>query len=201
LQSNKQILFISRLGSRGAKFNNMSTGYEIKTRISEIASDLEDGKPRQEVIKEYCEKWGVCERTLKRYMAFASDLLASRMDRRDVLLDAMRAEYIDECMEKTMRTTLELEARLCEIAEGAIELERKVHTRTGIVDVKQKPSYTNMLYAIDRILRMRGCYDAKARKANEPHPQMKIVLHNQKDYDLVKKMQDDAKSDAKSYLT
>ena len=185
----------------GQNLNNMSTGYEIKNRISEIASEMEEGKPRQELIKEYCEKWSVCERTLKRYMAFASDLLANRMDRRDVLLDAQRAEYIDECMEKTMRTTLELEARLCEIAEGAIELERKVHTRNGMVDVKQKPSYTNMLYAIDRILRMRGCYDAKARKIGEPHPEMKIVLHSKEDYDIAKKMQDDAKSRAKSYLT
>jgi hypothetical protein len=166
----------------------MSTGYDIKVRISEIASDLEDGKSRQDIADEYMEKWSVSERTMKRYFAFANDILASHMYRRDVLLDAIRAEHIDECIDNTMRSTLELEARLCTIAEGAIELERKIHTKDGVVEVKQKPSYTNMLYAIDRILRMRGCYDAKLRKAEAPQPPMKFVYHKKEDMEIAKKI-------------
>jgi len=154
----------------------MATKHEMSLRINDIAERLEEGIPRAEVMREFAGKWGVSERTIERYMIFANDILSHRLNEREAVLDAMRSEAITESIETTLRSTIELEARLCAIAEGLIEVERTVHTREGVIKVMQKPGYSEILRAIDKILKMRGCYSIKAKSVLSPQPVIKLVI-------------------------
>jgi len=157
-------------------FIYMATQHEMSLRIRELADKLEEGLPREEMMREFTGKWSVSERTIARYMIFANDILSHRLNEREAVLDVMRSEALAEDIENTLRSTLELEARLCAIAEGNLETERTVHTRQGVVKVMQKPTYSEILRAIDRLLKMRGCYSIKTKNLLSPQPMIKLVI-------------------------
>lgn len=145
----------------------MSTRFEIDSRIDEIADDLEEGIPRKQLVEDYTAKWGVSQHTVERYIQFAGDILSQRMSKRDHMLDIVRCEQISESLEK-MRTTTELEIKLCNIADGDIEVEKSVHTKSGMVKVQQKPDFNHIIRSIDKILRMRGRYNPKIIESEKP---------------------------------
>ncbi len=135
----------------------MSTRSQIELRIREVAADIEGGWSRNEIIKRFTEKWGVSPHTIERYLYFADDIITNRLKKREDMLDIMRAEHLAVGMEK-LRSTTELEARLCAIAESETDVEKTISTKEGMVTVKQKPDFNHILRAIDRVLKMRGCY-------------------------------------------
>jgi len=129
---------------------------------------LEQGRSRESIIKEYGDRWNASDRTIDRYIAFAKDIVANKMELRDALVEAMRADVIVAEAEKWLKSNLELEARLCSIIEGTLETEKVVEDEKGKRVVRMKPTHADVIRAIDKLCKIRGMYDPKIRKANQP---------------------------------
>jgi hypothetical protein len=143
----------------------MSKRIELNIRIAEIARRLEDGDTRKKLVEEYTVKWSVSEHTVDRYLALARDVIAGKMEDEEAAIEAARGDAIAEAIENGLISTLELEARLCAIAMGDTETERVIQTKKGPETIKCKPTARERMIAINMLMRMRGNYDPKVRKA------------------------------------
>jgi hypothetical protein len=147
----------------------MSNQIEKEQRIRRVAILMEQGHSRENIIAEYAEKWSVTDRTIDRYIAFAKDIVASKMDLRDSLIEALRADIIATDVEKWLKSNLEIEARLCSIMEGTLETEKVTENEKGEKKItRSKPSHSEIIRAIDKLCKMRGMYDPKVRKSKRP---------------------------------
>lgn len=164
----------------------MSHRAELNQRINEIAECLEAATSCKEIIETYTAKWNAGERTIKRYIALAQDIVAGRMQRSEALLEAARAEAIAETTEQWMRSSLELEARLCAIAEGQLETEKIINTGNGLMTIMVKPTYHEMIRAIDTLLRLRGNYNPKLHTIESGPVIFKIQVKTQEEAEWLK---------------
>ncbi|HTB06116.1 MAG TPA: hypothetical protein VK806_04110 [Bacteroidia bacterium] len=166
----------------------MCTRLELNARITEISGKLEEGIERKEILHHYTATWNVTERTVERYVALACDVLAGHMQQKEAIMEAIRAEAITEATEKWMRSSLELEAKLCAIADGEFEQEKLVRTKEGFVKVPCKPSLREMIYAIDKLWKMRGNYDPKIMDIPAKHRPVQIIVDSEKEKELVERI-------------
>ena len=151
--------------SFAGKRQPMSNTTEMKLRISEVAEQLEKGHSRESIINEFAERWNVNPRTIDRYIAFAKDLVAGKMEKKDVLIEALRADIIAEEAEKWLRSNLEIETRLCAIIEGAVEAQIVYEGKDGEKKVtRRSASVADIIRAIDRLCKIRGMYPQKKEK-------------------------------------
>lgn len=161
----------------------MSNQVELSQRITEIAERLEAGASNKEITETYTAKWNAGERTIHRYIALAKDIVAGHMQKAEALLEAARADIIAESTEKWMRSSLELEARLCAIAEGEVETEKIINTGKGLVNVMTKPTYHEMIRAIDTLMRLRGNYNPRTRSGRSGPVILKVMVKSQEEAD------------------
>ncbi|MGP8216922.1 MAG: hypothetical protein ACLQQ4_15250 [Bacteroidia bacterium] len=163
---------------------------ELKARLNAVAESLEQGNSSAEIISTYTAQWDAGERTIERYIALAKDMVAGRLQKRDAVIEAVRCEAVAEAAEKWLKSNLELEAKLCEIVDGKLEAEKLIYTGNGVLHEKCKPSHRDIIYAIDKLWKMRGCYFAA--KGNETgNPGNKTVTFNiptEKQKDLLEKV-------------
>jgi hypothetical protein len=168
----------------------MCTRLELNERIIEISQKLEEGIGRKEILDQYTTKWAVSERSVERYVALACDIIAGRMQQKEAIMEAIRAEVITEATEKWMRSSLELEAKLCAIADGEFEIEKLVRTREGFIKVPCKPGFNEILKAIDKLCKMRGNYDAKNRNTPEKDRLVQIIVASEEDKKMIEMNRD-----------
>jgi hypothetical protein len=168
----------------------MSTRLELNERIVEISQKLEEGMSRKEILSQYTTKWAVSERSVERYMALACDIIAGRMQQKEAIMEAVRAEVITEATEKWMRSSLELKAKLCAIADGEFEIEKIVRTREGFIKVPYKPSFNEILKAIDKLCKMRGNYDVKHRDTPQKHKPVQIIVTSEEEKEMIEMNRD-----------
>ena len=147
----------------------MCTKTELYLRIDEIAGQFEDGLTRQEIIEKGIAKWAVTERTVERYLAFARDVIAGRMKKKEAVIEAMRSEAIADAVETWLKSDLEIEARLCEIIEGQVEGRRIIESKNGDVKItRYNASPADIIRAIDKLWKVRGRYNANVIAAEKP---------------------------------
>src|ERR1700757_900029 len=96
----------------------------MRLKISEIAGKIESGATPAKILKEYMPKWGLSRRAIERYMALANDIVLRDMKKREAIIETVRADIIAGEAERWLKSTLELEARLCAIVAGKIQFER-----------------------------------------------------------------------------
>lgn len=168
----------------------MSMRVELNERIFEVSQQLEKGVKRKEILSLYAAKWNVTERTVERYVALACDVVAGHLQQKEAVMEAIRTEAIEEAMEKWMRSSLELEAKLCAIADGEFEQEKLVHTKEGFIKVPCKPNLREMIYAIDKLWKMRGNYDPKNRHTPERDKPVQIIVSSEEDKKMIEMTRD-----------
>ncbi|HXP49713.1 MAG TPA: hypothetical protein VN922_07165 [Bacteroidia bacterium] len=160
--------------------------YHLK--ITEIAERLEKGWTTSQITKEYTGKWGVSARTVDRYIAIAKDLATSRLKRRDRIIEAVRADIIAKESEDWLKSTLELEARLCAIISGKIEFKRKMKKGSETQTVLVTPSCMEVINAIDLLLKMRGMYRPVDQRGPIVDPIVNIVVDNEEQKKMIERM-------------
>ncbi|MGP8214277.1 MAG: hypothetical protein ACLQQ4_01805 [Bacteroidia bacterium] len=176
----------------------MKSKIEYRLKITELAEKLESGYSTPQILKEYMPKWGMPRRTLERYIAFAQDIITSRMKKREAVVEAVRADIIAKEAEQWMKSNLELEARLCAIVSGKLEFEKKVKNPKGVYEnVKCRPSCSEMINAIDLLLKMRGVYKAADGKTGEKTHVIQILADNPEEERVIHKILDQGKSKEK----
>ena len=163
----------------------MSNQIQTQTRIRAIADDLEKGISNPEIISHYCPLWDVSERTMKRYLALAKDVVMGRLEDMDAIIEAVRGEVISEEAVQNLRSGLELEAQMLAIIEGGLEVNKVVTRPEGITETKVKPNPAHVLKAIDMIWKRRGFYakhkqDSGKTEETTIMPVIKVANEEQK---------------------
>jgi len=115
----------------------MSTHAKIKSRTIELSQRLEAGATPEELLKEYSQKWNCSERTIYRLLAFAYDMVAGKILNPEQVLNIVRSEAIAEVFENNLLSSLELEAKLCRLAEREdLPARERIHAILGILRVR-----------------------------------------------------------------
>ena len=171
----------------------MNHKIEYRLKITELARKLESGWSTADVMKEYMPKWGLTSRSIERYLAFARDLVASRMKKREAVIESVRADIIAEEAETWLKSNLELEARLCAIVAGKVEFDKTVRNGKEFTSVKCHPSCTEVITAIDLLLKLRRAY--KDTSANQPNV-IEIVVDNEEERIAVEKIREQGRLDS-----
>ncbi|HTA82279.1 MAG TPA: hypothetical protein VK783_05085 [Bacteroidia bacterium] len=166
----------------------MSKQIELAERIDEAKTRLEKGeRPGDAMATELAGKWSVSVRTAHRYIAYAKDILDGYIQKRETIIQEIRAEAITEEIRNSVLSSLELEAKLCAIIEGKLMAEKIVRTKDGQYErISCLPSHRDIIYAIDKLFRKRGGYD-KILRSNENPTVFKFEVADQKSADLIKK--------------
>ncbi len=137
----------------------MTNKIEIQKRIEKVAGYLENGKTCSEIIRLCTTEYKVSERTAERYIAYSRDIVMDRMEDKNAMIEIMRGEIIADEAEQYLRSNLELEAKLISIIEGELRTEKLISGSDGKTsEIKQPPSYSTILKAIDMIWKKRGAY-------------------------------------------
>jgi hypothetical protein len=156
----------------------MGQRIEFKLRVSEIAEKIEEGLSTAEILKTYMQQWSLSRRSIERYMVLAQDLVSRRMQKRERVVESIRADIIAREAETWLKSNLELEARLCAIISGKVVFEKTLKQGKGIQQVKTYPTCTEVINAIDILLKLRGVYKVADIKNDDP-PVFKIVVENE----------------------
>jgi hypothetical protein len=166
----------------------MKTKTELRLKAHEIAERLENGQSTTQIIKEYTLKRGLKRRTVERYIAFAKDLLDSRMKKREAIVEAVRADIIAEEAEKWLKSNLEMEARLCAIISGKVKFNRPVQTKEGVDVIICYPTCKEVIQAMSILFRLRGAYKTADSAANELTGILKIVVDTKEEKQVLEKI-------------
>jgi hypothetical protein len=126
----------------------MSNSIDIKNRVHIIACELEQGTSSEEIRKKYLPYWGVSERTMRRYFAFACDELRKQFKDLDALIEAQRGAFIEDNIE-IFRSKTELLAMLFKIMDSGIESEKISVGPIGTTVVKSRISLGELRRTID----------------------------------------------------
>lgn len=149
----------------------MSKQITLQARVRVVAEKLEQGASTADITAECAALWNTSERTVERYIALAKDMVLERMNDMDAIIEAVRGAVVAEEAEKHMRSNLELEARLIEIIEGELEVEKVVSGPKGVTEVKSKPTRREIMQAISILWKRRGLLRSPAlqnRMENKP---------------------------------
>ncbi|MGP8217651.1 MAG: hypothetical protein ACLQQ4_18930 [Bacteroidia bacterium] len=140
----------------GAPVADGSDELTTDPRILEIAIWIEEGESYGAIVKEFSYQWCVSERTVKRYIAVAKEVVGERIRNGISLQDEVRRQLIEEEVKRKLPVTGEIEKMLWEIAKGEIEIEKQVNTKEGLKTIYCKPGDNVRLQALDKIWKIRG---------------------------------------------
>ncbi len=166
---------------------NLPDGEEELTtnpRILEVALWIEKGESYSSITKEFCERWSLSDRTIRRYLAVAREVVADRISKGKSILDNVRKQLIEEEVKRQLPGNSEIEKMLWEIAKGEIEIIKIVNTKNGLEPVSCKANFTHRLQALDKIWKMR-CKEPKG--ANSDSPLVQIITRDEAQKQMVEK--------------
>ncbi|HTB05808.1 MAG TPA: hypothetical protein VK806_02560 [Bacteroidia bacterium] len=144
-------------------------------RIQTICQRLERGEMNKDILREFMLKWGLCERTVNKYIAFAKSKLEEQNRAKQAIIDEVRKNEIEKAAKEKIMSDLEVEAVLCAIIRGEYEIEELRYIDGEPVTVKHKPTHHDIVLAADRLFKKRGSYPKEELK---PQNQTLILQYN-----------------------
>lgn len=131
-------------------------------RILDIALMLEKGLERKEILQELSKNFKVSSRTIDSEIKEAKNIVSERNKQRENIRQEKTSQALKDELNKALKSDLELEAHLCKIAFGEIEVEDKQQSdQFGLTTFKRKPTASEMTKAIDVLFKKRGVYVTK----------------------------------------
>lgn len=121
-------------------------------RITDIVSMLEQGMERKAILQKLAKSCKVSARTLDNEIKEAKNIVSERNKQREEVRLTTTAETIKEAVKGALLSDLELEAILCKIAAGKMEVEQVFGENVILREVT--PS--EMVNAIDKLFKKRG---------------------------------------------
>jgi hypothetical protein len=121
-------------------------------RITDIVFMLEQGMERKAILQKLSKTCKVSSRTLDNEIKEAKVILTERNSQREAVRLATTTETIKEAVKEALLSDLELEAILCKIAAGKMEVEQIFGENVVLREVT--PS--EMVNAIDKLFKKRG---------------------------------------------
>jgi hypothetical protein len=121
-------------------------------RISDIASMLEQGLERKEICEKLLKTAKVSKGTIDREIKEAKTILSERNKQKEVIRQEQVSTTLKESINEALLSDLELEAILCKIATGNLEIQEWIKGKPIIRGVTP----TEITNAIDKIYKKRG---------------------------------------------
>jgi hypothetical protein len=177
----------------------METNEELtrNPRILEIAIWVEKGERSFAIVREFSQRWQLSERTIKRYIAIAKEVVKERIANGTSINDMVRKELIEEEI-RQFPDNYDLEAILWNIARGEVEIEKMLNSAKGLEAAKCKPDFSVRISAIDKICKLRGIYVLKKEDA-KPHGKVVVIqVANQEEKEAVERIIEQGKEDAEN---
>ena len=129
----------------------MSAGLIIQGRIAELEKYIRKGESiKPERIKYYSKKWKVSIRTVERYAIEAAKLSPEKP-----VLKIKPNGTFTEIIGNPIMSDEELEAILCACAGGILLAEKQIKINNVIERINCLPNHHDIIYAADRLLRLR----------------------------------------------
>lgn len=121
-------------------------------RITDIVSMLEQGMERKAILQKLAKSCKASARTLDNEIKSAKEIVSERNKQREEVRLTTTAETIKEAVKGALLSDLELEAILCKIAAGKMEVEQVFGENVILREVT--PS--EIVNAIDKLFKKRG---------------------------------------------
>ncbi len=138
---------------------------DLEMRIGAITERLEKGDNAKAIMQEFARRWEVSERTVKTCIALARERMTEHNKMKQAIIEEVRKEVIAKAAKEQLISDIELEAQLCAIAMGELEIVKTVIQNGVEKTVKCRPTPFDMVLAIDKLWKKRGSYPIEKQQA------------------------------------
>jgi len=167
----------------------------LNPRILDIALWVEKGERSYTIIREFSKRWQLSERTIKRYITIAKEVVKERIASGTTITDCVRKELIEE-EARQMPCDDDIETLLWSIARGEAEIEKMVKTAEGLKPMKCTPDYHDRISALDKICKLRGVYILNKEDSKPKGPPIVVInVKNQEEKEAVLRIQEQGRLD------
>jgi hypothetical protein len=145
-------------------------------RILDIASMLEKGMERKEIVQTLTKKCKVSARCIDNHIKAAKKIVAERNKQKEAVRVMVTEQTLTEELKEAIKSDLELEAILCTIATGNISVEEIIRGNAVLRGI----SPLEQIAAIDKLFRKRGVYIAKVAQTDSQGNDVLPILSEMK---------------------
>jgi hypothetical protein len=131
-------------------------------RIDEIVSMLEQGMETKDILRKITENYGIGKSSVEKYIKEAKVIHSERNKQREEVRLSVTTEVLKNELNEAILSDMELEAILCTIAKGNIEVEEIIRGQAVLRNVL--PS--EQIGAIDKLFKKRGTYAPTKQDVN-----------------------------------
>jgi hypothetical protein len=131
-------------------------------RIDEIVSMLEQGMETKDILRKITENYGIGKSSVEKYIKEAKVIHSERNKQREEVRLSVTTEVLKNELNEAIISDMELEAILCTIAKGNIEVEEIIRGQAVLRNVL--PS--EQIGAIDKLFKKRGTYAPTKQDVN-----------------------------------
>lgn len=132
---------------------------KTQIRVLEIANLLESGKERKDILQIFSEKYNAKPRTVDNLLKAGREIVAERnLEREKTRVEVMTAT-VTEAAQEAIISDMEIEAILCKIVTGGIEVEEVLRGECIVRGVTP----FEMIAAADKLWKKRGTYAAEKK--------------------------------------
>jgi hypothetical protein len=131
-------------------------------RIDDIVSMLENGFERKEILQELAKTCKVSNRTLDYEINEAKTIHSERNKHKEEVRLSVTTETLKNAVNEAIISDMELEAILCQIAQGNLKIAEIVAGEAVLTDIRPN----DMVNAIDKLFKKRGTYAPTKQDVN-----------------------------------
>ena len=145
-------------------------------RVDEISELLLDGWERIKIVQLYSKKYKITYRQVDKYIKEAKEIASKKQQNNIELINNLRSEEIQKAVKNDIISDLEIEAKLCKIIKGELEIDDWFSTKDGPISIKRKPNHSDITKAADLLFKKRGSYATeKLEIMNITPPQINVI--------------------------
>ncbi len=131
---------------------------DIKSKVSQLAIELANGKSRKDLLATYGEMWQHSPRTMDRYLKDAQDEADTiRQETKNAIMDANMME-VKKGFKGRIISKLEKQDKLRQIIEGTLLAPKVIIIKGQAKTIQVKPDHQDIMKAMDIDNKMQGDY-------------------------------------------
>ncbi len=128
------------------------------------------------------ESMGLSRSAFYRLKPKALEIVQERLKERSKIIAEVTNSEVIEAAKNGLKSDLEIEAHLCKIALGELDVEETTNSEQfGLTTFKRKPTPSEMSKAADLLFKKRGSYAAEKHDIKSDIPVLQFNFPNAKD--------------------
>ena len=130
--------------------------------VEECCDLMVSGNATKEIVRILGEKYGISKSAIEKWIAVARPLAETRQKEAELLRLRLTEEVVVDALKSGLKSDLELEVFLCQLALGNFQTEEIVEGELILRDVNP----TERIRAIDLVFKKRGAYITKVAQTD-----------------------------------